>query len=231
MSDASRQPHSDEFGGTAADSLEVHLAARADRARGRLSADAFERIFAASDLQLPVPVGTPHTVVASIGGPSRRAWRVAAAIAALAGTSLIVFLIARGGSRIENGPLPGRAIVDATGAAPATTGATTGATTAASLSQLPEPSHFDLALSGALTAPRVSQGATGAVVALHAAPAAALAVVATSSAWDDPALDEIAMWSSGDPATFASNGEFGAITYDSLSNELDALLAVTPRLR
>lgn len=227
MSDASRQPHSDEFGGTAADSLEVHLAARADRARGRLSADAFERIFAASDLQLPVPVGTPHTVVASIGGPSRRAWRVAAAIAALAGTSLIVFLIARGGSNIENGPLPGRAIVDATGAAPATTGATT----AASLPQLPEPSHFDLALSGALTAPRVSQGATGAVVALHAAPAAALAVVATSSAWDDPALDEIAMWSSGDPATFASNGEFGAITYDSLSNELDALLAVTPRLR
>jgi hypothetical protein len=222
MSDASRQPHSDEFGGSAADSLEMHLAARADRERGRLSADAFERIFAASDLQLPVPVGNEHAVVARIGAPSRRAWRVAAAIAALAGTSLIVFLIARGGSTVESESLPGRAIVDGAGIVPATNGATSGVTNGATSSvsrpQLPEPSHFDLALSGALTATKASQSATGAVVALHTAPTAALAVVASSAAWDDP-------------ATFASNGDLGAITYDGLSGEFDALLAATPRMR
>lgn len=74
------------------------------RAQSALAPEALERIFAASDLQLPLNAGPSSdraSVVARIGAsPSRGAWsvalRIAAAVAVAAGVGLVAFVAVRG---------------------------------------------------------------------------------------------------------------------------------------
>jgi hypothetical protein len=147
--------------------------------RSQLSSSVEDRIFAASDLHLPIAGGRPAPVVARIGpvdGRSGRRWlRVAAAIAAVASITAGAIILTRGVDSSGGGdaPMPGPGRVIAEGpASDASDDASRGSESRSQTEpRLMEPAaeHFELALA-VLPSDRASSMSSGTVAAALATP-------------------------------------------------------------
>ena len=199
------------------------LDARGRSQREALSAEALERIAAMSDLQLPIAQPDATVVVARIGpGRSRSAalWRIAAAIAIVAGLGAAAVLLSRGSGGDE--PLPGT-LVDGggpgretgtekrTAPAPTPAGAPSAAVAGASPAAL-APEHLEHALASSTLR------------------SASTVVVALSGSLNEPAIhyhdldDAVA----ADIAPLFHAGSLldgGGVTYEDLSGELAAIVS------
>ncbi len=187
--------------------------------RGALSREALERMVSMSDLQLPLAQGEVSPVVARIGpaGVSRsaRIWRIAAAVAVVAGLGAVAALAARGlFSNSDPKLAPGGALVDANPVvepiAPAPAPVRSRAVPA---------EHLDRALSGATSVRTASSGVSAMVVALSGA--------ATEAALQYPDLDDAL---AADIAPIFHTGALldgGGTTYEDLSGEFAAITGLS----
>jgi len=181
--------------------------------RGALSREALERMVSMSDLQLPLAQqGEVSPVVARIGpaGASRsaRIWRIAAAVAVVAGLGAVAALAARGlFSNSDPKIAPGGALVDANPVVDP-------------IAPTPVPAeHLDRALSGATSVRTASSGVSAMVVALSGA--------ASEAALQYPDLDDAL---AADIAPIFHTGALldgGGTTYEDLSGEFAAITGLS----
>lgn len=186
-------------------------------ARGGLGEDQLERIFAASDLQLPLG-GSVRPVAGRIVPRKPRAvgmpWqiarivRIAASVAVLASLGVAAFFIQRAWSTGAAGTARETQVAQAP-VAPGRDATTPGAS--------PAPQHFEAALEGAVAVRTASTPAAGAVAAL-----------AARDARESVAFDDNDMLSEFEPLLGAGSFEGSATaSFDDLSGEFALLAQLT----
>lgn len=196
--------------------------------RATLSEAALERIFAASDLQLPIPSAPiagriGPTFGRTFGVRFSTVFRIAAAAAVVVGLGAIAVILVRANSGVGPATVPGGALVEAQ---PAPTGFSEGSVGEAGVSLTPKPraaqptlaaEHLDSALSDDFSVRTTSRSASGVIVVLDTSRYSVGYTGGSSAA---------TMFEGGRAEAFAPNFFDGSeTTYEDLSSEFAALVS------